>query len=266
MSEGEIFVTVVSLIIALPHSVGWLIFVLSPTSLHSARAARWPLWFSPLAAIAAIFIILRLFAASDVRDAPQYLVMYTLMGAAWLCIISRFFRLMGLNAADDVALRNNGASGVLFTGAMLGFAAAFAGGNIGDGPGWWVVLFSSGLATLTLFLVWLLLNGAVQATHNIVVERDLGAAIRLGALLTSLGVAFGRGAAGNWHGAPAAATDFLSIAAPALLVLAPELAFGWLFRPTPRSPTSPTFIAGILPAGIYLAATAAYLRHLGWWS
>lgn len=266
MSQGEIGVTVVAAIITSIFSFGWLIRVLTPTTLHSSRAARWPLWLSPLTAVAAIFIILRLFAASDVRNAPNYLAMYTVMGAAWLCMGSHLFRLMGLNAADDVALRNNSASGILFTGALFGFAAAFAGGNIGDGPGWWVVLFSSGLATIALFLVWLLLNGAVQATHNVVVERDLGAAIRLGALLTCLGVVFGRGAAGNWQGAPAAASDFIAIAAPALLILAPELALSWLFRPTPRNPTSPTFIAGIIPAAIYFAATAAYLRHLGWWS
>jgi hypothetical protein len=33
-------------------------------------------------------------------------------------------------------------------GAILGLTLAFARGNIGNGPGWWVVVFSAGMSTL----------------------------------------------------------------------------------------------------------------------
>lgn len=265
MSEGEGFVTFFSSLIAAALWGVWVYRVLRPHRMLSSRGSRWPLYVGPLAANILIFVVLLLFSASDVRNDPKYLAMYTVLGAAWTALFSRLFPLLGLHALDDVVQRRNAASGLLYLGVLVGIALTYAGGNIGDGPGWWVVFFSSGIATVSLVLVWFLLATVTRTTEHVVLDRDRAAAVRTGALLTALGLVFGRAAAGNWQGVGPALVDFLNVSAPGLLLLAPEILCSWMFRPTPRQPVPPVSLAGVGPAAIYLGAAGAYVYTLGWW-
>ena len=49
----------------------------------------------------------------------------------------------------------NAAAAMATAGATIGVTLSYAGGNIGDGPGWWVVVFSAAIATAGLFACWL---------------------------------------------------------------------------------------------------------------
>ena len=63
--------------------------------------------------------------------------------------------------------------------------------NIGDGPGWWVVVFAAGLATAALFAAWLVLAQIGHGVDAVTIDRDLAAGVRLGAFLAACGAGAG---------------------------------------------------------------------------
>ena len=97
-----------------------------------------------------IFAFLRFCAADDVREAPEYLFMYFVIGLAWMRVAAMVFPLAGLHPHDDIIERRNAAAVPAWIGAMTGVALCYSGANVGNGPGWWVVVFSAGLATASL--------------------------------------------------------------------------------------------------------------------
>ena len=109
---------------------------------------------------------------------------------------------------------------VAIAGALLGITLCFAGGNIGDGPGWWVVVFSAGVATAGLFAAWLLLEALTGISDTVTIDRDLAAGVRLGGLLVACGLRLGWAVAGDWISAEATLRDFAANAWLVLVLLA----------------------------------------------
>jgi hypothetical protein len=68
-------------------------------------------------------------------------------------------------------------------GALLAVTLCYAGGNVGDVPGWWVVILSAALSTGTLLVAWLTLTGTAPIVDAVTVDRDPAAGLRLGAFL-----------------------------------------------------------------------------------
>jgi uncharacterized membrane protein YjfL (UPF0719 family) len=216
-----------------------------------------------MAAVAVIVVVLRAAAASDVRTAQPYLLLYGLMGAAWLAVAIRVLPLVGISARDDVIERCNASATFVIAGALLGFALAFAGGNVGDGPGWWVVLFSSGVATLTLFALWLALEAITRVSETVTVDRDPAAGLRLAAFVVATGAICGRAAAGDWVSAEATLRDFAAVARPALLILVLAIVVERLTQPTVNRETPSVVWGGMVPALAYIFIAAVHLYLLG---
>src|SRR4029453_10538043 len=147
-------------------------------------------------------------SAHDVRDDPTYLFMYVLLGAAWVGVWIRLLAMTGVSKRDDVVERSNSSAALAVAGATLGITLCYAGGNIGDGPGWWVVVFSAALATLALFAAWLLLGFASGVSDAVTVDRDPAAGLRLAAFLIGCGLILGRAVAGDWESAAATVREF----------------------------------------------------------
>jgi uncharacterized membrane protein YjfL (UPF0719 family) len=122
-----------------------------------------------------------------VRDDPRYLLFYFFPGAMWVSVAVRCLPLVGLSARDDVVERGNSSAALAIAGAILAITLCFAGGNIGDGPGWWVVVFSAGLATVALLLSWLVLETVARVADVVTIERDEAAGLRLGGWLIACG-------------------------------------------------------------------------------
>jgi hypothetical protein len=89
-----------------------------------------------------------------------------------------------------------------------------AGANIGDGPGFEVVLFCSVLATFYLLVLWFLIAWASGLADSITIECDLGAGIRAGGWFAGTGVVIGACVAGDWISAAATLRDFVRYAWP----------------------------------------------------
>jgi uncharacterized membrane protein YjfL (UPF0719 family) len=263
MSGDEIVTLIVSAITAL---VSWGAWYIAPARVQRV-GRRPPAWrllrLTPLVAAALLWVVLRSAASFDVRDDSRYLIFYLLLGAAWIGIWMRALAVTGISTRDDVVERSNGSAALAIAGALLGMTLAFAGGNIGDGPGWWVVVFSAALATLAFFAAWILLELLSGVSEIVTVDRDPAAGLRLGGFLIGCGLILGRSVAGDWVTAEATVRDFVAAAWPVIVLVAVAVIVERAARPTRESPRPPLLIYGFIPALLYVGAAAYQLMRLG---
>jgi uncharacterized membrane protein YjfL (UPF0719 family) len=216
----------------------------------------------PLVSAVILFVVLKTRSSFDVQDSPLYLTFYMLLGAAWIGLAMRFTATAGISARDDTVERRNGAAAIALAGAMIGFTFAFAGGNIGDGPGWWVVVFAAGLATIALYLLWIVLDAATHVGDAITIDRDEASGIRLAGFLVAQGIVLGRSVAGDWISAGATVRDMAVAAWPSLILLGFAIMVERSFRPTPERPRPGVPAYGVFPAIAYVIAAIAVVLRL----
>lgn len=267
MSDDEMFAALVCLAIVL---TTWLRWIYVAFALHHVSAAPGAALVPPFACIvasAAVFGVLANFASHDVRDSTTYLGFYLLMGAAVTAFGVSLLDRLGLSLRDDVLERRNPAACLAWSGAVLGLALAFAGANIGDGPGWWVVVFSAGLSVGALLLGWLLLDRLGGCAEAILVERDQAAALRVAAWFVAVGAINGRAAAGDWVSVSATVTDFGRVASGgfALTVLAAFVESVANRVPPATEADRTNLLRAALPSLLVLGLAALYLVWLGRW-
>jgi hypothetical protein len=264
MSPDEVFITVAAIVVG---PILWAIWLAGMAQLEICRSRRSGVITIGSALIAGallIFVVLKAGASADVVNAPGYLFMYVVIGLAWVRATQWLFPYMGLSPRDDVFERRNEAAVVPLIGAMTGVTLCYAGGNVGEGPGWWVVMFSAGLATAALMASWAVLGQLTLVHDSVTIDRDHAAGIRLGACLVSCGLILGRGVAGDWVSASDAVLD-LTRALPALaLILVLAVTIERLARPTARRPHGPLLAFGVLPAILYLFVGLSALWWKGW--
>jgi hypothetical protein len=263
MSGDELFILLISFPLAAWALYAWYAPALSVERLGAPSPGLSLLMGLPWACAVLLFIVLKTVSSHDVRDSPTYLLFYVMLGGAWIGTIARFLPLAGLSPRDDVVERGNGAAATALAGALLALTLCFAGGNIGDGPGWWVVVFAAGLATGTLAVLWLLFDWLTYASDAITIDRDAASGARLAGLLVGAGLVLGRAVAGDWVSLGATVADFVAAGwpAPALFIAAI-----WIERrtaPSPERPRPPFLSFGALPAALYVAAAAAHVVGLG---
>jgi len=265
MSGDEGFVLIASAIVSLIAWGRWYWRLGSVHALVAAPGRRSGLLFVPITCGVVLLVLLKLFSAEDVRNSAPYLLMYTVFGMGWLGATTALLPLSGISPRDDAVERRNPAASVAVQGALLGIMLTFAGGNLGNGPGWWVVLFSSGLATSGLLLLWFALKSLSPLADWITIDRDLASGWRLAGFLVAVGLILGRAAAGDWVSAGATLRDFCASGWFALLLLPLAAVADHLLRPTPEQPRPPAIVSGVLPALIYVSAAAAYVVLQGRW-
>ena len=265
MSQDEIFALIVGLVAGGACWVQWYYRALGPGGLYGSTASRWALWLAPVACASALFILLVAFAASDVRTSGAYLFMYMVIGAAWVGAATCTFPVLGLFPLIDIPRRRSGPASLLTAAALLSVTLCYAGGNFGDGPGWWVVVFCAAISTLSLLGLWGLANLAGRCTEHVVIDRSPACAVRLGACLLAASAVLGRAVAGDWTTAQAALTDFVALGWPAAAIMAFAAFASLLFGPRPSMPRPFVILFGIPPALMALGGAAAWLAIVGWW-
>lgn len=265
MAESEIVVFMFSVVTCLVGWGFWLRDCRVGGKLSSVRHRGGLLSWSAMSALLLLYLLLRSWSAHDVRNSLPYLAFYWFMGAAWIVVAARFSAWLGISLRDDVVERRNGAASLALSGAVLGITACFAGGNIGDGPGWWVVIFSAALATSGLFLAWLATEIGAGASEAVTVDRDSAAGLRLGALLLAAGLVLGRSVAGNWQSPDATIRDFVLQAYPVAFFPIAEIVISRTIRLTSTQVKKALSLEGLLPAAAYLTAALMYIRSLGPW-
>ena len=262
MSADELFVLLISAILALLSWGNWVYVhngVGDPDYPHGRGALP---YIIPLACAGILFSVLRSAASFDVRDSTLYTVFYMMLGLAWIGLTARASAFMGISARDDAVERSNGAASIAIAGAMLGVTFAFAGGNVGDGPGWWVVVFAAALATAALFALWWALDLVAHVGDAITIDRDDATALRLAGFLVGQGIILGRSVAGDWVSSADTVRDFYIAGWPALLLLGFAILVERSFRVSPQRPRPSVLSHGFLPALAYVIGAVSYVLWL----
>lgn len=259
MSDDELFAMIVSMVVVFFTWGPWYRTLAFMPVRRSSGSLRRLLGLVPPACLAGIFVMLKTTAASDVRDSGLYLFFYVLFGAAWLGTGIPLLKVLDLHARDDAMERNNPAAIAAVCAALAGLSACYSGANIGEGPGWWCVLFAGGLATLVWLALLLFYQVVTDAAETITVERDINSAIRFGGLAIGTGILCGRGAAGDWTSFHQTVVEFLD-AWPVVILLAIACVLDRTFTSSDRSDEGPSgegglSVASVLCALVYIASS-----------
>lgn len=224
MSDEEVVVLVVCIVGSL---ITWAVYYFNILQLHrfyKAKKEKLVLAFTPVFCAAGLFVLLKNFASFDVVNNPTYILFYSVMGALWVRLCFFLLRYMGIYWIEDALERKNAAALLIVLAFMIGATICYSGANIGDGPGWWCVVFAGGLATLVWLSLWQILNVSCSLSEKITVERDLNAAIRSAGYGIGSSIVCGRGAAGDWSSAQQTVEEFFC-AWPVLIMLVIAIVF-----------------------------------------
>jgi hypothetical protein len=265
MSEDESIVFFISYVLGVVLWTHWhWTAYIGVRSCYAGRARR-KLLLAPLGSATILYAVLKLFSSFDVRNDFAYLWAYFFMGAAWTGFGIYAFSIFGVSARDHVIERKNEAASYLLSGAVIGLTLCFAGGNIGDGPGWWVVIFAAALSTGTFFLLWCFLGRIGENMESVTLDRDRASGLRGGAFLLATGLILGRAVAGNWVSADATIRDFVKLGWPAFVLLLIALSIEHKVRPGWNKPARQLVPHGVLPGILYITiAVLVVLWHGSW--
>jgi uncharacterized membrane protein YjfL (UPF0719 family) len=260
MSGDEVFVLVISAIMGV---VGWRsLLMLKPFPRTATRVLG---YVTPLLCAVILFGVLRRWASDDVRHDSTYLLFYMVFGFGWLGLMNRMLPYLGLLSRDDVLERGNLAAALAVSGALTGLTLAFAGGNIGNGRGWWVVLFCAVLATGTLFVLWIIANSFSRVEEAITIDRDVAAGWRTLGFFIGNGLILGRAVAGDWHSTGETLVYFVRASWMALVLTIGSIVVDRYCLPTPEMPVRNSVLFGFLPGLGYLAAGMVTVKLEGAW-
>lgn len=262
MSGDEVFLLIASGLISLVMWARWIRLSVAFRAMRRSPGDSW-VWVSGVTSILLLWFVLKTWASHDVRDSGIYLLLYVLLGFGLTGLALVALDRLGLSLRDDCLERPNVAARATMSGAILGFAAAYAGANIGDGPGWWVVVFCAFLSMGSLLLGWSMLVWIGQVGEAIVVERNPAVGLRLAVWFICAGFLQGRAVAGDWTGTAGAVRDYLfhSGAGGALLVTALLIERAFVSNRSRRL----GFTSVILPVTIYLCFALLTLLKVHPW-
>ena len=261
-------VEALTLMLAVPIAlIGWFGSFFGIMSVHEfvkreggrgAPAGR--LWLLTAAAVGAVMLAtLRLLASADVRTSANWTLYYLLLGYAMAAVAMVCLRLLGVHRADVVERGNRAASTLYFFG-IVSTVVAFAGANVGDGPGVQVVHACALVSVGSLWVLAYLHAMIARTSYRILVDRDRGIAFRFGCLMLACALVLGRAVAGDWTGAAQMLADFFPIAwvAPAL-VMADLVVGRFLLSREPEGSIAADRAAGVM----HLVIAIAFVVSLG---
>lgn len=192
-----------------------------------AKLIRNVFMFLPVISSLIILFTLGLFASFDVVGSLVYILFYLSLGYAWiylsLIMTSLFFDMSWID--DGLNLGNNAVLAPV-AGSFLAATVIYSGANIGDGPGWWCVVFAGGLGMCAWFLLCLIINRLTNIFERITIERDMSCGTRIGGYLLGSGIILGRASAGDWTSFGMTIIEFMDgwpVLILALLVLLIEI-------------------------------------------
>jgi len=210
----DVFGVVFDVLLAIALIISWKVHFFPAQRLRSNRGTV--VWWCLLMCIcaAAIYVVLRLWSASDVREDGGAITEYFVFSLFWVFAAQGVFGFCGVSLRDDVVERGNRGAGFTIAGLMIGATCCVAGSNVGNGPGFAVVLFCAAISTGALLVLWTVFAAISNAAEAITIECDAGAGLRAGTLLAGSGAVMGASVAGDWVSVAATLTDFAHYAGP----------------------------------------------------
>ncbi|MDF2698873.1 MAG: hypothetical protein K0Q49_429 [Haloplasmataceae bacterium] len=209
MFNLEVIVFLVSIYFTFKVFIGWYVSLNQKWPSNRNRKERLLLGLLPVFSLVIIIYVLNKLASFDVVDSMFYQLVYIFLGFAWLGfglrLMAKFF---DLSWRDDALELNNNAALYTVMGGFLGLTLIYSGANIGDGPGWWCVVFAGALGLITWFILTIFINKFTHIFDRITVERNTPTGIRIGFYLLASGIILGRAVSGDWTSASATIWEF----------------------------------------------------------
>lgn len=233
MDESELLVLVVSVAASL--------MAFSRTSVLRYHPIYFPwnpgLGFSKLcvwAGMALVAFVITFYSASDIVSNPVYIVFYLFMAYPVLKYFGQSDYLRDVHFGTHVLERRNSAAGFYLGVRTLATASIFAGCMVGEGPGFYVVLyfFLLGWAVMEISVYLLCLIRGWKIRRDILVSPDAGELTVICCWYFVIGFILQYACAGHFLGWAISTRDFFYKMIP-VLALFPVAAF---FAPSP--PTS----------------------------
>jgi len=163
------------------------------------RISQIVLGLLPIVFLGLMIFILRNMASFDVVNDKVFILFYIILGYVWIALglylMSLFF---DIHLAYDAIQLNNKAALAAVTGNFFVLAFIYAGSNVGDGPGWWCVLFAGSLGLAAWIILGIITNICTNIFERITVDRDIGCGIRFMIYLICSGVILGYACSGDW--------------------------------------------------------------------
>jgi hypothetical protein len=262
MGGDEVFVTIVCIALGLATWIAYYGRWAQFSDYAQPKAARLLVFLMLPISGALIYWVLRTMASHDVRKDWRYLMMYSAMGLLWVRIAPKFF-LPGISLRDDFFERRNASAGYATIGFIIASMLCFAGGNIGDGPGWWVVVFCALLANATLWALWVAAGHFTRVADLVTIDRDPAVGIRLAGFFIGCGLILGRAVAGDWTSLDATIGDFVRKAWPALVLLVVYIVCERFAKARYHRDEQAVLGRGVIPAIFYIALGAVAVLAQG---
>jgi hypothetical protein len=264
MSPDEILVTVVALVLGPVLWVLWFVRTSGSTLPGRGSAGLGVIGATIVICSTLLLFVLVTAASHDVRTVIEYLVMYSVLGLAWLRLGERLFAFAGVSVRDDVVERGNTAATIGLSGALVAVMICYAAGNIGDGPGWWVVVFCAALATAGLMVAWQVYGLVTRGGEAVTIDRDPAAGARLAGFLIASALVLGRGVAGDWVSVDATIQDVVAMLPYLAALVGLAALLEPLARPTSQEPHRPMGSHGLGFGLAYILVAVIAMTLSGW--
>lgn len=199
MSADELIILVFTCIYSIKSLSGWYGKIPGAGPVSRDKTTKYVMCLLPVASFFIILYTLLALASFDVVNSFIYILFYILMGYTWAFLgMKLVFIFFDISWIDDVLSLNNKAALCAVSGAFLGLVTIYSGANVGDGPGWWCVIFAGGLGLVSWYILARIVNAFTEIFERITVDRDIYCGIRFGAYLLASGIILARASAGDW--------------------------------------------------------------------
>ena len=224
--ETEVFLFFGSMYVMGRFLYKWYMPLLESWPPERGREGRLVLGCLPPVSFAIILFVLLTMASYDVVGI--WIVFYCIMGYAWLRGGIYMMECLDLSWPFDAVYLDNKAAIFPAAGGFAGVTLIYAGANTGDGPGWWVVLFASGLGLAAWLGLAMAVNLLTDMSERVSVDRDMGSGIRFGAYLIASGLILAYASGGDWTSAQATLLEF-TVGWPVLPLMLFALLVEWFY-------------------------------------
>ncbi|HMN95561.1 MAG TPA: hypothetical protein PKC43_04985 [Phycisphaerales bacterium] len=265
MEPIESITFVVAVVLSLVLWSRWYLCLVRVRRLALSGRGMLLLALAPVVAWATTTAVVLAYGDAVVRASPLWIAFYLFLGMAWTGGVALLMPLLGIHPFIDAIERRNAIAAWPVAGTLIGAGLAFAGGNIGDGPGFWVVLFSAALSTGALIGLLIVVGVVARTDLRVTVDRDPAAAFRLGLLAICMGAMLGRAVAGDWVSPGATVREFLRDGWPAAALAMIEIGVA-RFPRTPRpNGRFELDLPGLFAGFVSIGFTVTQLIVVGWW-
>lgn len=263
-SGDEVLFLIVAAVVAVWGLIQWLRLILAQPPLRDKLGGGLRMQLAVLPPLCLGFVAVVIWNWADpvaVAGHIDYVILFLAGAGAWFWLTVKGVSALGINFRHDVAANGNSAAAISVGGAALATTLIYTGGNLGAGPTIWTTILPAALGSLTLWLLWFLIETATGVSDAITIDRDRATGFRIAGWAIASAIILGRAVAGDWTGWDSTFDDFIGFAWPSVFLAGAVIAIQRKYRPSPEHP-HPAERSGLTAAFLMILIAVAYVLFL----